>query len=611
MLTCVLPFNGFAYDLPTSICDTIGKAVVTAEKGFIASRCDTISTISCVGVEDALLKIPGLSLNDNGGFSGLKTISLRGMGSSQTGIYIDGVKVSNNSSGQTDIGMLGVWHFDKIIIDYAQNKVDFRTAKPQFKDTASGERSISGKISSLGGSFGTYIPSISLSFKGLQHITASINSDFITSRSHREHSDIKQNRTSIDLFGKTIDGKWTAKAYANYSNRLSPGSTNYIYLSNQEDINSFIQGVINRRFGERYTLNASSKISYDQMTYADSWAESTYKQTEAQINSSHIIDINEWLHLSFAQNLNIAILKSNQYTQSISSKTSNISRFEGTISGGASCRTNAVRAEIGMEYNGAYDHCKKLLIPSNYRQSISPSANVRIDIGKGFLVSAFGRKAYRIPTFNELYYIGFGNTGLQPENAWLTDIGLEWKSNFWKHISILAKTNLFFNWLTDKIAAAPSQQDPNIWLPYNIDKVRSTGGDISISTRFNKNNWSGALTARYSLQDARNRTHGSEAFNSQIPHIAKHSIIVDANIAFNEWHFTTIWNLREGISDTSGWMLGWNTLDASFSKRLHIKDLCDITISITTKNMTDYRYEISRGYPMPGWALYGGLCITF
>lgn len=577
--------------------DTLSTAVVTAEKGITVSRCDTVSLAGCFSIEEALLKTPGAAVNDNGGISGLKTVSLRGLGSSQTGIYIDGIQVGNLMSGQTDLGMLGTGNLGSVIVDYAQNRINFRTAVPVFGHNVS--RKVAGRFESRGGSFGTFSPLISLSFKCSDSITASVNSEGLISRSHRENSDIRQVKGGVDLFGDIPGGSWKAKTYVNASDRQSPGSTSYPYLSEQKDINSFIQGGINKRINSLYSLNLTGKAAYDGMIYTDSYSESRYGQTDTRINTSHLFAIREWVKLSYALGLNWNILKSNQYTTSTSSTDSNIYRLGGITSAAASFNHKAIRADISVEYACASDFSSQGS-EGKFRQCLSPSASLSVKATEGLTVSSYGRRAYRIPTFNELYYAGFGNTDLEPEDAWLADIGAEFNmrpSEFWK---IGVKADIFCNWLQNKITAAPSPEDPNIWLPYNIDKVRTAGTDICISSDYHAEGWEAEGSARYTFQDSQNS-----------PYTSRHSLVLYGRAGYKGWELKGTWNLREGRTDSSGALPGWNTLDISIHKKLNIKDLFNLTLSLDAKNVTDFRYEISRGYPMPGWALFGSMAISF
>ena len=88
--------------------DSLQTVRVTADKGRIISRTDTLSVANSFIISDVLFQNPGLYVGDNGGYAGLKTVSLRGLGSAHTSVYLDGVRIGNVQSGQNDLGMIGL-----------------------------------------------------------------------------------------------------------------------------------------------------------------------------------------------------------------------------------------------------------------------------------------------------------------------------------------------------------------------------------------------------------------------------------------------------------------------------------------------------------------------
>ena len=111
--------------------DTLQAVTIVADKGVVVSRTDTVALRADGTATQALLRIPGLGISDYGGLAGLKGVSLRGLGTAHTDIYLDGVRVSNFQSGQNDLGMLPMETLGSAVVDYAQNSVSFRTAKPE------------------------------------------------------------------------------------------------------------------------------------------------------------------------------------------------------------------------------------------------------------------------------------------------------------------------------------------------------------------------------------------------------------------------------------------------------------------------------------------------
>ena len=114
------------------VTDSLHAVTVTADKGVAVFRADTLHIGNSMSVSDVLMQNSGFHVGDNGGSAGLKTVSLRGLGSAHTSIYIDGVRVGNVQSGQNDLGMLGFENLGSVVVDYAQNSVAFNTARPVF-----------------------------------------------------------------------------------------------------------------------------------------------------------------------------------------------------------------------------------------------------------------------------------------------------------------------------------------------------------------------------------------------------------------------------------------------------------------------------------------------
>ena len=96
---------------------------------------------------------------------------------------------------------------------------------------------------------------------------------------------------------------------------------------------------------------------------------------------------------------------------------------------------------LALEYEGAFDR------GALSRNALSPSADLRFTAFEGFDIVAFGRRAYRIPTFNELYYVGYGNPQLAPEDAWLTDLGIDFNRRVNASWTMKLKIDAFCNLL--------------------------------------------------------------------------------------------------------------------------------------------------------------------
>ena len=580
--------------------DTLQAVTIVADKGVVVSRTDTLVLRTGGTAAETLLRIPGLGLSDYGGLSGLKSVSLRGLGSPHTDIYLDGVRVSNFQSGQNDLGMLPVETLGSAVVDYAQNSVSFRTAKPTF-----GRSPFAGQVGLQAGSFGTWMPSVRFDVKATERVALSAYASGILTRGDfpygddntlRQGNDLRQLHAGTDLFGTVEGGEYHIKSYINASDRGTPGSLSWPSDDRQQDKNLVVQGSFRKAFTERYTLNLSAKGGWDNIFYKSAWGNSNYDFTDLQFNASQTFRVNDWWALSLATDLERGTLAATDYD---AARTAVIAAL------GNAFRFDRFKADLALEYRGTFDKDAEAL------NSFSPSLDLRYTLFEGFDLVAFGRRAFRAPTFNELYYPGYGNPNLKPEDAWLTDFGIDWHTAIDDAWSLSAKLDVFYNNLKDKIISAPSADDPWVWLPYNIGRVEAKGADASVALRYAGDVWQGGLSARYARQSALDKTPDSATLDQQIPYVAKNTVVLAADASLAGWRLDALWNWRGGRFDNTGELPAWNTLDLSLAKTFVLCEDCSLTLNVTGRNLLDCRYEMVRDYPMPGRSVLGGFTLKF
>ncbi len=581
--------------------DTLQAVTIVADKGVVVSRTDTVSFKHYTTATEALLRVPGLGISDYGGLAGLKGVSLRGLGTAHTDIYLDGVRVSNFQSGQNDLGMLPMETLGSAVVDYAQNSLSFRTAKPVF-----GERIFGGQVGLQAGSFGTWMPAARFDFKASERVSISAHAAGIITKGDfpygdpktlRTGNDLKQLRAGADVFGVLDGGDWHAKAYYNASDRGTPGSLSWPSTDRQQDKNVVVQGSLRKAFSDLYTLNLSAKGAYDKIFYQSAWGDSDYNFTDFQLNSSHSFRLTDWWGVSLAADIERGTLKSPGLYDA--ARTAVISALATAF------RLGWFSADLALEYRGTFDKGQQAL------NRLSPSVDLRFTIFEGLDIVAFGRRAFRAPTFNELYYPGYGNQNLLPEDAWLTDLGIDFHRALNSDWALGLKLDGFYNYLTNKIISAPMPDDLNVWLPYNIGKVQAKGIDAALSLRYDNGRLSGGLSARYSYQNAVDKTPDSYTFGQQVPYIAKNTVVLAGDIALAGWRLDAVWNWRGGRFDASGEMPDWNTLDLTLAKDFKLGHVGVLSLNVSARNLLDCRYELVRDYPMPGRSFLGGFTFKF
>ena len=578
--------------------DTLQAVTVVADRGVVVSRTDTVKISSTLNIASSLQTLPGLYVGDYGGYSGLKSASLRGFGSAHTAIYVDGVRVGNVQSGQADLGNMDIASFGSIVADYAQNSLSFITARPVFHNGP-----VAGTVSLQGGSFGTWKPYGNIAFRFSPKVSLSTHvGGLITKGAFRladgtlwDNNDMKQIQTGADLFGLLNGGDYHAKVSYNGADRGTPGSLSWPSTDRQKDRNLAVQGLLRKAFNPVYTLNLSAKGVYDDLQYLSEWGDSRYQQTELQLNSAHKFQIKDWWSVSLAADLGWDKVVSELYTDS---------RLSTVVALASAFRFERFKADVALEYAGVFDNG---LTTWN---SLSPSADLRFTLLEGLDLVAFGRRAYRTPTFNELYYPGYGNPDLKPEDAWLTDLGVD----FVRSIGIWTlKTRLdgYYNILNNKIISAPSPEDAWTWLPYNIGKVKAWGADLLADAHFASGDWKGGVSVRYGWQKALDKTPDSATLNEQIPYVARHTVILGGDLDWKGLSLNAIFNLRSGRRDGTGELPNWNTLDITLGKTFCLGKAGALGVKVSAYNLLNHHYEVIRDYPMPGRSFMAGIEYKF
>lgn len=581
-----------------SFTDSIRTATVIADRGILISRTDTVAIGESFTVSDALRMIPGLHVGDNGSVSGLKNVSLRGLGSAHTSIYLDGVRVGNVQSGQNDLAMIGPEDYGSAVVDYAQNSLSFDTARPVF-----GSSPVKGSARVDCGSFSTWRPSARVDIRLADGVALSSRASFLASKGdfpcgdgfRRSNNDIRQVRAGLDLFGDADRGDYHFKLYCNAVERGAPGSLQWPSEDRQSDRNVLVQGRVRMAPDSRYSLILSGKYSYDDIRYSSAWGDSDYGQTEFRVSSSHAFRPCGWLTLGLAADFSADMLDSDVY---------DASRMELTLSPSAAIRGTRFSADLALGYDFVSDR------GSRSWSALSPSADIRVKVLDCLDLVAFGRRAYRIPVFNELYYTGYGNPRLNEEDAWLLDAGLDFVRGI-GGMSLKVRIDGFHNTLKNKISSAPSPEDPNVWMPYNIGRVISDGADVLAGFGYSAGAWTVGIDAAYSFMDAVDRTEGRQGYGLQIPYVPRHSLSVSAAVGAKGWSLSPVWQLHAGRRDTVSGLPDWNTLDIRLRKELVMGRGSRLSLSFMVRNAMDFRYEVVGGYPMEGRSFMAGAGYSF
>lgn len=194
--------------------------------------------------------------------------------------------------------------------------------------------------------------------------------------------------------------------------------------------------------------------------------------------------------------------------------------------------------------------------------------------------------AFRAPTFNDLYYPGYSNDKLKPENALNREAGLVWEQG-----SRRAGVTIFDNRVSELIVLDANYQ------PVNVGRAKLQGATLSYAGKVVGFDFDGSLD----LLTARNADT-----NQRLPRRADHQASLRMSRPIGQWTIGAEW---QGVGDrydstTETRHMGGYSLLNAFTRYAVSRDL---SVEARANNLGDKKYETAWGYGTPGANLFVGL----
>ena len=588
---------------------------------------------------DAVKKFAGTNVRDYGGIGGMKTVSVRNLGAHHTAVSYDEVTVSNTQAGQIDIGRFSLDNVESLSMaigaddnlmqsarHYASAGVlSILTERPHFE----GGKDYAFRVRLKGGSFGLVTPSLrywqrvgectSLSLDG-SYMRADGAYPFVL-RNGREKTNEKRYNSDIytwqgeaNLYHTFADkSQLDMKAYWFYSERGLPGSvTLYNPVSRERlwDEDFFAQAVYRKAFHEKWNLHARLK-------YTHTW--NRYEDTNVKYAGGKQIDVNrqneyyasatlgwspvEAFRIALAEdafyndlrnNINIGSNPDYPFPKRITSLTV------------LSAQWQWERLHVEGNVVGTYAHetVENGENPADkHRLSPCVSVSYRLFPNESLHLRAMWKNTFRMPSFNDLYYLRIGNSGLRPEKATEYNLGLTWSGRPFHAVKYVSATvDAYYNDVTDKIVAFPTTY---VWKMANFGKVKIKGIDVTLATEvpiYHK--VSAILTGAYTFQESLDKLEASASYNRQLPYTPKHSgnasLLIRnpwVNLGYSVLFQGERWSSSQHTEQYK--LKAYSEHTMTLSREFRFKS-CQLNLSGSIHNLFDKQYEIVKYYPMPG-----------
>jgi vitamin B12 transporter len=211
----------------------------------------------------------------------------------------------------------------------------------------------------------------------------------------------------------------------------------------------------------------------------------------------------------------------------------------------------------------------------------SGSVGYAFELAPGLRAHARGARGFRLPTFNDLYFPGFSNPALRPEESSQYEGGLRATLGGWR-VSALH----FSNQIRDLIAF-----DPALFQPNNIARARITGTEIEAGGRLARVDLRATLTQQTPVDRASGKTLQGRA---------RQFGTLEATTAFGAWtagvNLAGVGHRFDSRNESATSRMGGYTLiGASLRYRIDAR----WSLDLSAQNFGDKRYELAKGYETP------------
>lgn len=610
---------------------------------------EELQGLSAHNVADALRYFSGVQLKDYGGVGGIKTLDIRSMGTNHLGVFYDGLPLGNAQNGQIDLGKYSLDNIEEIALYNAQKSGVFqpardfassgsiyiKTRRPRFKE---GSR-FAGNVSFRTGSFGLVNPSARFDWKISQRVSATINSEYTYATGRyrfryrrvypdgetawdttatRRNGDIHAFRLEGALFGHLDGGSWMAKAYYYDSDKGIPGAiVNNVWKNSQRqwDRNFFIQSSWRKSLGERWELQANAKYARDRMRYLNPdttlmYIDNKFLQQEGYLSVAGRFEARENWDITAAADWQINTLSSSLRDFARPLRNSLLTSVASALDLGE------LRMRGSLLLTQVFDRTR----PEGRKHSSSSLTRFTPALFLAWIpereelpeLRAFVKRAFRMPTFNDLYYTDIGNANLKPEAATQYDLGTTWRTSIPTLLPLIElSADLYFNRVKDKIIAVPKGTGQYRWMMMNIGLTKILGVDFSCRSQWElPAGITGRLRLNYTFQRARDFSDPTDIFDEagtykgQIAYIPEHSGSVAAGLQWRGAEINYSWIYVGRRWENSSNILAnrvepWYTHDLSLSYPVTLgKTRLQLTLEVN--NLLNQQYEVIKNYPMPG-----------
>lgn len=585
--------------------------------------------LGAVDIGEALRFIPGVQVRDYGGIGGIKTLGYRSLGANHTTVIIDGQRLSNAQTGTINLSSFELFGLEKItftsgqVADPASSPTAFVQANTVALSSVLASRPQKLRIGLYSNTTsihayekGVYAQTIlgKYFYGGVQTMVrfGSGAYPYKNAESPEEGEIIRTNTRLFNYRLRSVVGferndlKFLVSGYYQKSEQELPGAAVLYNPSNDQKL-----------WTEDWRLNGSqsyAKGKFSLQSHLDFQSNYTryfdpyYLNLEGFIDARyHLRTMEGGLLLSrsfrfpnerifFGGDVAIMNLDASQFN-------TNPTRLQQNFVFGGATLMGKFKVETNL--TATYTEDKNSLMGSVMYFKLSPFLSVGYAPFKKakLRLRAFYKNAYRLPSFNDLYYNFIGNLQLKPEDAQLINLGLTQTGNIGKS-TFEYTIDAFRNEITNKIIAIPTKDLFN-WSMQNIGTALVYGLDLGLIWSIKLKSIDCQLNVNQSFNRSLDRTDpNSDNYNQQLPYTPFYSATYGLMMTYKKFSFSSNvlysgyrFSLNE--NNYANLLPAYTDLSVGVTRVLKWKDQ-EILLDVKAMNIFNKNYEVIRSFPMPG-----------
>ncbi len=568
---------------------------------IVGTRIDVIDTLTLnlmngLSLAEVLAQQSGLFIK-NYGPGNLASSSLRGGSSSQTQLYWGNLNIQNPMLGQNDFSLFPAFFFENVELAYGGIGGLYLNNTPRFND---GLRT---KLALQAGSFGMKQVALGLNWSRERSVTSvkaytrSARNDFsylntfldVPERVKLTHSDQQQQGLLVEHTQLLGAYRLSLKAWLQTADRdLPPTMAQQSSEAIQKDDSQRLMAELSRS-KRRYSWMASAGVFRDRIYYKDEITTSDSRS----LSAVQQLEVRKWW--GDAQRFSIRTKLNSTYTTASTANYGN---------------TDPQQQRTLLQLSGEYRSSdNRLFSQIGLRQELIAGRNIPLCPVAGFewnpvsWYALFGNisRIYRVPTFNDQFWVPGGNPDLLPEQGYSGELGLTVFRNTGRFR--LEETTTGFNkHLKNWIIWLPGN---TYWSPQNLMEVWSRGIETKWTATYTRNDLvikANTLTNYVISTNQKARLEGDDAVGRQLIYtplytgqgtlsLAYKGFAVAYNHTYTGYTYTT--------SDNLNYLEPYQLGNLYLNKKLRFRNY-GIDLGFSCLNLWNRDYQTVVIRPMPG-----------